>query len=258
MMEASEARDIAAQTLPVHLDLTPAGERYARLIRAEGGVRTKQGGDEMQAGELTAELAPAPPAPATPPAATVDASDAKHVNPFGGGAGAGAGGNAQLVSLVAQGGVKLTTAAKGANATASTAAAEMLKVENTSGRRQYHLIGKPTATVTQGATIISGPAIRFAPDEQIAEVLGAGGMKGTLPDDPKESFDIAWAGGAVVSGVTNLIDVTKQVVIKSVQEDGTINTATSSRLQAKLEPSTKPAAATAPSATKSSQADEMN
>ena len=84
-------------------------------------------------------------------------------------------------------------------------------------------------------------------------------MKGTLPDDPKESFDIAWAGGAVVNGVTNLIDVTKQVVIKSVQEDGTINTATSSRLRAKLEPSTKPA--TAPAAapsTKRSESDEMN
>ena len=58
----------------------------------------------------TAELAPAPPAPATTPVATVDASDAKAaVNPLCAG-----GENAQLVSLVAQGGVKLDDRRTGA------------------------------------------------------------------------------------------------------------------------------------------------
>jgi hypothetical protein len=65
-----------------------------------------------------------------------------------------------------------------------------------------------------------------------------------------------------VNGATNLIDVTKQVVIKSIQEDGTINTVTSSRLQAKLEPKPPEApaagAAAAPAAPKPPQADKMN
>jgi lipopolysaccharide export system protein LptA len=242
MTDGGEDRTIAGQELAVQLELSPAGERFARFIRATGGVRTKQGGDEMQAGQLDAELAPAP--PATQPVATVDASDAKAApaNPFGGG-------NAQLVSLVAGGGVKLATK------DGSAASADSLEVVSANGKPQYRHSGTPAATVTQGKTVISGPAILFAPDEQLAKIDGAGGMKGTLPDDPKEWFDIAWAGGAVVNGATNLIDVTRQVVIRSVQKDGTINTATSSRLQAKLgpKPTTQPIAAT-----RKSQSDEMN
>jgi len=249
MTDGTEQRTIAGQELAVQLELSPAGERFARFIRATGGVRTKQGSDEMQAGRLVAELAPASPA-ATQPVATVDASDAKPAaNPFGSG-------KAQLVSLVARDAVKLATA------DGSSAAADTLEVVSVNGKPQYRLSGTPAATVTQGKTVISGPAIRFAPDEQIAEVIGAGGMKGTLPDDPKESFNVAWAGGAVVNGAKNLIDVTKQVVIQSIQQDGTINTATSSRLQAKLEPksTTQPitATATTTATTKKSQSDEMN
>ena len=74
----------------------------------------------------------------------------------------------------------------------SLASADKLAVETVNGHEQYRLAGN-LATVTQGKTVITGPQIRFAPDEQIAEVIGVGGMKGTLPDDPKESFDIAWA-----------------------------------------------------------------
>ena len=83
MLDAGEERDIAAQKLVVQLDLAPTGERYARLIRADGGVRTKQGKDEMQAGQLIAELAPAAESTTKPVAtvATVDASDAKHGEP---------------------------------------------------------------------------------------------------------------------------------------------------------------------------------
>jgi hypothetical protein len=245
---AGEDRNIAAQMLTVRLDRTPTGERYARLIDAKGGVRTNAGKDEMQAGELTAELAPPP--PATKPVATVDASDTKHAGALG-----AMGGKSQLISLVAKDAVTLKTE------DGSSAAADTLAVKTVNGHEQYRLEGNP-ATVTQGKTVISGPAILFAPHEQIAKIEGVGGMKGTLPDDAKESFDIAWAGGAVVNGATNLIEVTKKVVIQSEQEDGTINTATSGKLEARLEPkpATQPANATttAVAATKPSQADKMN
>ncbi|MEA2709270.1 MAG: hypothetical protein QOF78_1871, partial [Phycisphaerales bacterium] len=244
MHDAGEPRTIAAQKLNVELDRSPAGERYARVVRAEGDVRTQQGKDALSAGRLTAELAPATQPAAVNPIRTVDASDAKPAtSPFGGA-------SAQLVSLIAQDKVNLTTA------DGSTAAAETLKVQKVNGHEQYQLFGNP-ATVMQGKTVISGPAIRFAPDEQIAEVIGVGGMKGTLPDDPKQSFDIAWAGGAVVNGATNFIDVTDKVVIKSTQADGSISTATSPKLRARLEPKapTTKGAVTKPS---SSQSDKMN
>jgi hypothetical protein len=237
----AEDRRIASQDLRVELNRSPAGETYARLIQAKGGVRTNQGKDTLEAGQFTAELAPAATQPTN---ATVDASDtkpAKPQQPFGGG-------NTRLVSLVASEQVKLSTQ------DGSNAAADVLRVEEKDGHPIYVLEGKPVATVTQDKTVITGPTIRFAPGAQVADIAGAGTMTGTLPDDPKETFDVAWAGGASVSGAQNLIDVTRGVTIKSKQSDGTINTATSDRLQATLEPTTKPVA-TAPA--KSKQAGEM-
>jgi hypothetical protein len=239
-----KVQTIDAQNLRLETAEGPDGKRYAKRLQADGDVRTSEDGRELRAGSLLAELAPTtrPVAATTLPTAT--GSDAalasasvpstKPANPFN------AGGDVKLVSLVASDHVKLTTPGP----EGSTASADKLTVETRDGVETYTLYGKPDAVVTSGKTTIIGPAIRMRPDQKLAEILGAGTLKGADPNDPKQIVDIAWGRSAVMNGMADRIDVSDKVVVKSVQSDGTINTATSDRLIARLTPklTTAPAA----------------
>src|SRR5439155_12875540 len=116
------------------------------------------------------------------------------------------------------------------------------------GHEVYHLIGKPNATVTDGKTTIVGPVIRLWPGNKLADIAGPGTLHGRQPDDPKQTVDIAWAGGARVDGANDWIDVADKVQVRATQADGTVNGASSDKLRAKLAPkppSTQPATMTA-------------
>ena len=228
---------IDAQELLLETAEGPDGKRYAHRLDARGDVRTSENGRELRAGILQAELAPTT-RPAAGDAALASASEptTRPANPFTGG------GDVKLVSLLARDNVKLITPGPDG----STATADRLTVATTNGVEEYRLIGKPDAIVSSGKTTIVGPIIRMLPDQKMAEIQGAGTLKGADPNDPKQIVDIAWGRGAVLNGETDRIDVSDKVVVRSVQADGTINTANADRLIAKLTP--KPASTTAPTA----------
>lgn len=250
MSDGANEHAIDASNLLVQAARDADGRAYPKLIRADGEVVTSQNGNELRAGHLIAELAPAtrPAAAATqgvanatpsvvtaaPPATTQPAQQ-----PFG------MGGDMRLVSMLATDNVRLSTPDK------TRITAGKLEASSTAGgQMQYRLIGEPLATVSDGRTTLTGPAIRFAPDQNLAEIDGAGTLRGASPDDPKQTIDIAWAGSARVDGNTDLIDVDRGVTMTSVQADGTVNGATADHLRAKLalRPTTHPAHAAGESA----------
>ena len=150
--------------------------------------------------------------------------------PFGGA-------NLELVSLLATDNVRLTAPDD------TLATADKLTAKSVNGQLRYTLIGKPNATISsskgdKGTTIITGPSIVFDPDQNIAQVIGGGTAAGADPDKPLQTMHLQWTGDAMIDGNTNLIDVDRDVVLHSIEADGTANEATAHHLQATL--TTKP------------------
>lgn len=241
IIDPEHEQNITAQQVHVGMGTSSTGQTYAKLLEADGDVRTIENGRQMKAGHLVAEMAPA-----TQPTQTTQPVQANaKLDGLTGGR------NLQLVSLVARDNVELETE------DGTRASADELRVINSAGRAEYRLIGKPLATVTDGKTNLSGPEIRFSPDDQIAQIIGPGTLHGMQPENPKQAVDIAWAQGATVNGAANWIDVAEKVKVTTVDADGAINTATADRLRATLAPVATTATAPAKPSTRSAN-DKMN
>jgi hypothetical protein len=232
--DGEKTQTIQTDRLSVDTATDSKRQVYPKFILADGHVHTRGDGAELSAGHLAATLAPAtrPTTQASP--ATTQASPATtQASPATTQAAPAAlfgGGDLELVALTARDGVVLHSENN------TTATADVLKVETVDGAQRYRLIGKPTASVSDGKSTLVGETIRFAPDQKIARIDGPGTMQAHQPEDVKKTIDISWSGGAVVNGATNLIDVDRNVVVQSIEDDGSINHASGDHLRATLIP----------------------
>ncbi len=269
MIDEQNPREMDADRLHVTLGRSNEGQMYPAIVDCDGNVHTEETSytienDEtiesvrtMDAGHMTARLAPSTrPATTRPTTQIVAATDPttspttlattqktrSTSQPFGGA-------NLKLVSLLATDNVRLTAPDE------TIATAETLHAETVDDQLRYTLIGNPDATISSNKsgnskTIIVGPRIVFDPDRNIAQVIGGGRALGADPDKPLQAMHMEWTGDADIDGNTNLIDVDRNVVIHSIEADGTANKATAHHLQAILttKPTTQAAGATQPGA----------
>ena len=86
----------------------------------------------------------------------------------------------------------------------------LAELESEAGKQSYRLVGNP-ATITNGQMTLRSADIRFAPDQQLAEIAAGGTFDGVSPDNPNQPIHIAWAGPAKIT--EKGIDVSDQAAV---------------------------------------------
>jgi len=102
------------------------------------------------------------------------------------------------------------------------------------------------AVVSDGKNTITGPLLKFRPQDHSAEVPGPGTLRFTPESKdgktPPPPVDVAWTGHAQLDGKTNLVDLHQGVSFKTVDADGMTTTTDAQHLQIALvdRPTTQP------------------
>ena len=140
---------------------------------------------------------------------------------------------------------------EGSRATGS----ELIVTASDDGANHVRLTGSPLATVIDAKkNVVTGPLITVDPKSGIAHVIGAGNMH-MLQDQADASkpkpMDVAWTDRADMDGVQNAVDVLGDVIVKTIDSEGAVNTATGDRVHIDLVK--KAAAATRPTLHASTQ-----
>jgi hypothetical protein len=203
---------------------TTDGKFYAHKIEARGAVHAFDGEQDLRASTVFLTLRPAatkPIDPATRSSARTrpsrDDSDSAAV---------------ELEKMTAADNVVVI------NKDGSKATGSLLKVTTDAGGNHVRLTGSPLASVIDARNnVISGPVITFDPKDGVARVIGAGNMhvlqEQTDGSKPRP-MDIAWIDRADMNGPANRIDVLGDVIVKTVDSEGAVNTATADRVKIDL------------------------
>lgn len=235
---AGNAQTIDCNTLTLLTDFTPDGKLAPRTVNADGSVHAVDVDQDLRAGHLAVTLVPSTRPSATKPAAASDG---------------GFGGNVDLQSMIAHDAVHVIGKKDGTEAFADT-----MLVDKKDGKTTVKFVGQPFAKIIQKNNVVTGPVIDLSPDGQQMSVDGGGTMHGSQQETPgatAKPIDVAWTRSLRVDGKRNIVDAAGDVVAKSVDADGSVNTARGDRAQLLLVdvPTTRPttqtanAAATTPS-----------
>lgn len=214
---------VKTDRLTVATSRDDANRSYPSEITAVGAVDATDGRQSIRAGSLVVTLQPAP-SSTTQPAGRSPVESARL--------------SVELDRMVAKDSVHVTgrdgAEAKGAE----------LIVARVADQTQVTLRGSPAspATVTDGATVLTGPVIEIDPTTQTARVGGAGTLRLSreqkqvdgAPPRPSTPVNVAWSRGVVVDGAANVVTVEGDVNIVSTDPDGTENGATARTLKLKL------------------------
>lgn len=243
-------QSIDCDVLTMDTDLAADGKVYPKVVHADGHARAYDATQDLTAGHIDFTLAPttrpAGPAtrpttgPATPEAKADAASATTRPALAGGGLGAVA---VELRTMTARDDVTARTT------DGSVATGAEMYVQMVDGQPHARLVGRPNAQVVDAKqTVITGPVIRFDPKQNIAHVDGRGSIKAMRQSDdpqaPPRPVDIAFRDGAELNGPKNRIHVRGPVAVVSPDADGSVNTATATRIEVELvdapAPTTRP------------------
>jgi hypothetical protein len=214
--QAGKSQALECQQMDLTAGRTADGQFFAERLVAEGNVRAYDADQDLRAGRLVADMAPLDPAAAKQAPA----------------ANAGAGGEMtgiQLKRMVAERGVRL----KGRDAT--SAEADMLEVAMDGQQpKLVRLTGQPARVIKAQNTTVGG-VIELNPQTQEYEIKGPGAMHLVREDgNTSPPVEVTWQGGVQARLQQNVIDVARDVVVKSAGADQTLSTATSQNLRVVL------------------------
>jgi lipopolysaccharide export system protein LptA len=218
-----QAGTIEAEELAIDLANPDDGEPYVQTLVARRDVRVADAAQSLAAQSLEATFAPVSPGPAT------DSTTRPTTRP----ATLLAGGDVQLRSLDAGGGVTWTGDGDGTRATGDT-----LAIRTLDGPATVVLSGAP-AVLVDGENALRGERIEFEPDTDRARVVGAGELQAVQPADegsPARPIRVTWSDGIIVDGPSNRADVTGNVVASATDADGSIQSARGGRVALLLSP----------------------
>lgn len=218
---AEDSRSIACDDLTLLTDHGPDGKLYARNLVAIGNVRAMDPERDLKAGYLWVALAP-------PTAARAATRPAQAQTPFAPG---------QLQRMSAHGNVEVTMA-DGKKASA----AELIIDREDGQRTQVKLMGRP-AVVQREQDSLTGELIALVPETQELMVAGAGALKGSRQNEgQKKSLPVEVSWTRSLRGQGDRMECEGDVVAKTTDADGTINTAKGQRvILATTRPATHPA-----------------
>lgn len=219
-----------------NLDMTTAhsadGKLFARQVDARGAVHAYDQEQDLRSNAMFVTLRPATPLPASASHAKTKPADQDSENAA-----------VELEKMIATGNVQVV------NKEGSQATGSKLTVTNDGGESHVRLEGAPllASVVDAKKNVVTGPVITVDPKEGIARVFGAGNMH--VLQDPGDGtkprpMDVAWIDRADMYGSENRVDVLGDVIVKTIDAEGAVNTATGDRVHIDLAP--KAAAATRP------------
>ncbi|HEV2295719.1 MAG TPA: hypothetical protein VGR35_17865 [Tepidisphaeraceae bacterium] len=242
-------QSLHARKLEMHTTATPAGDLLPRTIIADGDVLLSEPAQSLRANRLNVTLTPKPTtapttAPKNAPTTTNDNENELETSPAEAPTTQRADEPPELIieSLIAQGAVRL----EGENGAYATA--EELQAGERNGHGEIVLAGGPSgAAVSDGRSTITGRVLKIRPDDEKAEVPGAGTL--SFVSEPKDGqtpqpVHVAWRGHAALDGRTNLVDVRGGVSFTTTGTDGMTTTTHAQHLQIALvdkPPTTQPA-----------------
>ncbi len=236
---ASDVRRIDCDALKLVTAPGKDGKLYAREMIAIGNVHTSDPEREMWAGNLNIVLAQ----PATRPASTRPATRPAGRDSLSPG---------ELESLWAHVDVRIRTT------DGKEARGDQLNIEARDGQTQVTLHGRP-AVVQREKDSISGPVITMGVESQHLTIMGAGkltGVQQAAPDKPARPVEVTWK--RMLDGVGDVVDVEGDVVARSIDPDGAVNTAEGQRVRlSTTRPTTRPVVAAKPSTRPRSELDVM-
>jgi hypothetical protein len=207
------------------------GRLFARNILATGSVHAIDPQRDLHAGYLNVILAEPTTKPSTRPSTQPALANKGQITP------------GELKSLLAHDAVHVVTA------DGKTADADEMRINVANGETLVTLTGAP-AKVTRGPDVLTGPFITMVPETEHLTVTGKGEMHGiqqAAGDKPARPFDVAWQ--RTLDGLGDTIEATGDVVAKSIDSDGALNTAKGDRIiittttRPSTRPSTQPALA---------------
>ncbi|MGA2496860.1 MAG: hypothetical protein ABSH20_03920, partial [Tepidisphaeraceae bacterium] len=203
------------------------GRLYAREMVAIGNVYTSDPDREMWAGNLNVLLAQ----PTTRPATTQPSTRPANKDQLAPG---------ELETLWAHVDVHIRTA------DGREAFADQLNIEVKDKQTQVTLHGRP-AIVKREKDSLSGPVITMAVESQHVTVMGQGrltGVKQSATDKEPRPVEVIWK--RMLDGQGDAVDIEGDVVARSVDPDGTVNTANGQRVHlTTTRPTTRPVIARA-------------
>ncbi|HWE02388.1 MAG TPA: hypothetical protein VG326_08240 [Tepidisphaeraceae bacterium] len=238
---------IDCSTLEMRTAKAPDGKFYARTVDAEGAVHAYDEDQDLRSGIVLLTLKPAkPPASKAGPTAS-GAGAAKKIAATQGTADPAEGGAVELEKMIARQDVQVINK-EGSRATGS----ELIVTTSEDGANHVRLTGAPLASVIDAKkNVVTGPLITVDPKTGIAHVIGAGNMhmlqEQTDGSKPRP-MDVAWTDRADMDGAQNRMDVLGDVIVKTLDTEGAMNTATGDRVHIDLVKKALPATRPAPRA----------
>jgi lipopolysaccharide export system protein LptA len=213
------------------------GRLLPRTVNVDGSVHAVDPDQDLRAGHVAVTLVPSTRPASTQP--STQPSDAFAAN-------------VDLQSLLAHDSVHVIGRKDDTEAFADT-----MLVDKKNGQTTVKLVGQPFAKIIQKGSTITGPVIDLSPDDQQLAVDGGGTMHGAQQDagaaavsPTTRPIDVAWTRSLRVDGKRNVVDALGDVVAKTIDADGTVNTIQGARAQLLLvdapppatQPTTRPAA----------------
>mgnify|MGYP005851006977 CR=1 FL=1 len=188
---------------------------YVRTLSADGAVRLSDARQSLQCDRVSALFDPPD-----------DHGGTRQGTPA-----LGVGGEARLNSFRAVGNVGLTDIESRGSASGSE-----LQVAVSDGAAMVTLLGTPARVVDRNGSL-EGPCIRFEPQADRGQVIGAGRL---VARDPArdDNLEVRWEDRIDYDGQANLAEVKGDVVAGSVARDGALQTAKAGRLTLVLAPAT--------------------
>ena len=220
----NKSQTIDCNTLTLLTDFTPDGKLVPRTVNADGDVHALDTDQDLRAGHLAVTLAPS-----TRPASTRPSDN-----------GNGFSSNVDLQSMIAHDAVHVIGRKDGTEAFADT-----MLIDKKAGKPAIKFVGQPFAKIIQKSNTITGSVIDLSPDGQQLSVDGGGTMHGSQQQSPgvaAKPIDVSWTRSLRVDGKRNVVDALGDVIAKSVDADGTVDTARGDQAQLFLAdvPTTQP------------------
>jgi hypothetical protein len=227
----NQTQTLDGDRLTLLTDPAADGRLLPRTVNVDGSVHAVDPEQDLRAGHVAVTLVPSTRPAATQP--STQPSDAFAAN-------------VDLQSLLAHDSVHVIGRKDNTEAFADT-----MLVDKKNGQTTVKLVGQPFAKIVQKGSTITGPVIDLSPDDQQLAVDGGGTMHGAQQEagaaavsPTTRPIDVTWTRSLRVDGKRNVVDALGEVVAKTIDADGTVNTVQGERAQLLLVDAPAPATQT--------------